>query len=148
MGIIPKIRTAVKQRQRRFAHMEKHTQNIQTYQSGKGKFVYRNTGKNSLELPKACDDGRKSIPAGGEFTGDNYFDMLVKTGFASVVREIKEEAIMEKLLLDQPDTVKVQGTVEHVVVEQKPAKVVQETENAHGDVLLTENPMSGLEILG
>ena len=57
----------------------------------------------------------------------------------------------QKLILDQPDRVTNEGTVENVV-QQQPKKKVKQNESrqpkpAQPDVLLNEDPMAGVEIL-
>jgi hypothetical protein len=57
----------------------------------------------------------------------------------------------EKLICDQPDRVTSAGTVEHVVVKKNKKLNEQERETEGGkpqpDVLIVENPLSGVEIL-
>ncbi len=68
----------------------------------------------------------------------------------TVITESSQGANMEKLILDQPDKVTFDGKQEHLVREtpkvikdhKNPAQLSNETE-----VLLTENPMSGIDII-
>lgn len=127
--------------------------------AGNGLFVYRNRSNHaSLKLPKPCKDGRIEIPPNGEFEGDDYFDMLVKNNAAVLVRtvEIKKESVMlneSKLILDQPEIVTTNGTVEHVVVDEMPVsekkkKGKKNESTDKGDILLTDSSLEGIQILG
>ena len=56
----------------------------------------------------------------------------------------------QKLILDQPDRVTQEGTVESVVPQPKQKKTKNESRTSktpEPEVLLTEDPMSGVEIL-
>ena len=132
--------------------LEKGT--IETIQHGEGLFVFRNKQSGTLTLPKPTKSGIKTVPPDGEWQGDNYYMGLVKTNEASLVRTIltpeqtKEMAMNEeKLILDQPETVTAEGTVEQVV-EKKPQKLNEAAPtDPKKDVLLTEDPMDGVEII-
>lgn len=132
---------------------------------GEGVYVYRNKSNGDLTLPKAANvvrlqgralNNKKVVPAGGEWEGDNYFMHLVPRE-ASVVRVItspqeeREKMLQEqKLILDQPDKVTREGTVEHVVTDlEEKKKPLHETDATQSkqDVLLTEDPMDGVQIL-
>ena len=68
-----------------------------------------------------------------------------------VITETKQETNMEKLILDQPDRVTTQGHTEQVACNQ-PKKINDAAEiNAkakeNGEVLLTENPLDGVDII-
>jgi hypothetical protein len=54
-----------------------------------------------------------------------------------------------KLILDQPDKVTHQGTVEHVVVDAPKAlnEAAPTVKKPQEDVLITEDPMDGVDIL-
>lgn len=92
---------------------------------GEGIYVYRNNTKGDLTLPRPTKSGIRSVEAGKEFQGDNYYMQLVRDGFLRLVKEIqspeqqreslKEEKMEEKLILDQPDIVTDEGKVEHVI---------------------------------
>jgi hypothetical protein len=101
-----------------------------------------------------------------EWEGDNYYMSLVKQGMAinvATIRTPEEERIKmneNKLILDQPATVTVKGAVEHVVVDQlavnkqavpqpkKKDKLVEQPLVDSNEVLLTEDPLEGVTILG
>lgn len=119
---------------------------------GEGLYVFRNKTKGDLKLAKPASDGRKTIPSGETWEGDNYFMNLIPKE-ASLVKTVmtpqqeREKNMSEKLILDQPDTVTKEGKVEHVIVDTM--RTINETpENEpKKDVLLTEDPMDGVQIL-
>lgn len=126
---------------------------------GDGLFVFQNNTKGTLDLPKATASGKKRLEEGEQFQGDNYFMRLVPTmlryireivpaGGPKAVIELKENIMPEKLILDQPDRVTNQGTVENVVAEPK-KQILRENQpnQPRPDVLLTEDPMEGVEII-
>ena len=123
--------------------------------SGKGEYIYRNNTKGTLDLPKDSLDGVKRVPLNGEWRGDDYFMHLVKKNEARLVRTIsqenKENNMNEKLIVDQPDTVTTEGTVEQVVVEKSKEVLAEgnpsDTVKTNEDVLLTEDPVDGIEII-
>jgi hypothetical protein len=119
------------------------------------------------------------VPGSGEWDGDDYFMQCVRNRDAilvktitppdaepepvvepvveavepepEVVTESKEEDMTEeKLILNQPDQVTSEGTVEHVVTDQ--AKPLNEAPccapEKPTETLLTEDPMAGVEIIG
>ena len=128
---------------------------------GEGLYVFRNASKADLYLPKPAQNNVKVVPPGAEFQGDSYFlETLVKTNQARLVRTLitpeqeRKSKMEEKLIVDQPDTVTQEGKVEHVVVgTAKPLNEVggacKKTESVKpADVLLNEDPMDGVDILG
>jgi hypothetical protein len=138
------------------------------HERGKGLFVFRNkSNEATLSLPKVAADGKTrmvgpanpKVPGSGEWEGDSYFMQLVPRE-AILVRVIKapgeEEEQMnenEKLILDQPEMVTAEGTVEQVV-ESAPDtdQPINETpeegiEKSKKDVLLTEDPLDGVTII-
>jgi len=120
---------------------------------GKGLFVYRNAKNSDLMLPKPDENGSKVIGPGQEFQGSDYFMSLVKTNEARLVRtlipvEMENNTMTEKLILDQPETVTTEGTVEQVV-ENPPIKKLNETPTNNQidpEVLINEDPMEGVVI--
>lgn len=131
---------------------------------GEGHYIYRNSSKSTLLLMKPAFDGRKEIPPGDTWEGDSYFIGLVKMGDARLVEQIKtpesEQNMLneETLILDQPDTITTAGKVEHVVEEdgleishkislKNKKKKINEQPTEEG-VLLTEDPLEGIQILG
>lgn len=121
---------------------------------GEGEYLYRNNTKGTLKLPKDSLDGTRQVPVNGEWRGDNYFMLLVKKNEARLVKTISQperKEMTEKLIVDQPDVVTTQGTVEHVVVDETQKKLNEgQPESVHGsqeEVLLNEDPMDGVEII-
>jgi hypothetical protein len=128
--------------------------------------------------PVQKDNKGQTIPGSGEWDGDDYFMQCVRNRDAilvktltppeesvpepepvveavepepEVVTESKEEEMTEeKLILNQPDQVTSEGTVEHVVTDQ--AKPLNEAPccapEKPTETLLTEDPMAGVEIVG
>ena len=129
-------------------------------QQGKGLYVFRNIHKEaSINLPKPAKDVNGKVITEvlpqGEFIGDDYFMMLVHQHECRLVRIIenpkKDGEIMqeEKLILDQPSIVKAEGVVEHVVKKPKEKKLNETpVDEPASDVLLNDDPLSGIEILG
>lgn len=129
--------------------------------AGDGLFIYENNTHGSLRLPKPTASGKLVIAPKEQFQGDSYFMSLVKPPnnllkFIQTVNESPSKTqIMEsnmneeKLILDQPDRVTSEGTVEQVVknpTQQKLNDSVKETE-PQKEILLTEDPMDGVEII-
>lgn len=134
---------------------------------GEGTYIFRNITSGDLMLTKAANDGRKSIPSKCEWEGDNYFMKHMKCGEASMVRTIEtpeqekvrkaeeektllesRETMSEKLILDQPDQVTVEGTVEQVVtVDAEVTLSETKDDQPQKDVLLNEDPLEGVEII-
>ena len=126
---------------------------------GSGIYVYQNNTKGDLDLPKATKSGKKSLRVGEQFQGDNYYMRLVQTNELRYIKCIvsadaentvlKEEVVSDKLILNQPDRVTTQGKVEQVLVE--PKQTLNENQpksnKPKNDVLLTEDPMEGVEII-
>ena len=123
-------------------------------QKGTGRCVYRNNTKGDLTLPKPSENGTTGpIPPGGTWIGDDYFMYMVKNNEASLVEnlvvnpEIVKEEVMDKLILDQPDRITTEGRVERVVVSQTLPLNETPLESTDKDVLLTEDPMDGIQII-
>jgi hypothetical protein len=132
---------------------------------GEGLHVFRNRTKSDIILDKLAVNNVKIVKPGQEFQGDSYFMKLVNEERTCVlVRTIispDEERITkkmeEKLIVDQPDIVTTEGTVEHVVVGKEQVKPLNESpccpngcsHDCHKkDVLITEDPLDGVDILG
>jgi len=115
---------------------------------GTGHYIYENKTQGFLTLPKPAIDGRKVVPPGGTFEGDSYFMQLVKQP-NNLLKFLGEKKVEDKkLILDQPDTVTVKGTVEHVVNDDSLQKINDSVNNKKSqDVLLNEGPMDGVEII-
>lgn len=120
---------------------------------GEGLYVFRNRS-GELNLPKPAKDGRNKIGPHKEFEGDSYFLEMVRKNELILVKTLitpeqeRENMSEQKLILDQPDKVTNEGTVEHVI--SNPAKQLQEQQPAQEevkDVLLSEDPVDGVEII-
>lgn len=120
-------------------------------------YTFENHRNHDFSLPKKSFDGRNLIPPRGKFKGDAYFLMFLKTGDLRLVssepyiKESTKETDMQKLILDQPDKVTVQGKTESVMVEvpaqQKLNETPQKVSQLPPDVLLVENPLDGIDII-
>lgn len=148
-------------RETRYQAITRKRELLKTRLQGEGLYVYRNNTSGTLSLPKpafqsATRTNLTEVPLKGEFEGDNYFMMLVHRNEAILVKTIRtpeqerNPIVEEKLILDQPDTVKTVGKVEHVVATE-PVKKLDETETKTvkevKDVLLTEDPLNGVKII-
>lgn len=125
---------------------------------GSGLFVFENNTDADLTLPKPTSSGVRTVGPRKRFQGDSYYLKLVghPMNLLRLIEEMKptekiaEENMNEqKLILDQPDTVTPQGKVEHVVAKNLPVKPLNDsTHNKPSpDVLITENPLEGVEII-
>jgi hypothetical protein len=112
---------------------------------GEGMYVFENNTKGDLYLPRPTQAGRRLVPKGAQFIGDNYYFAMLRTNELKLIKELQSPE-QEKLLTEQPPTVTHQGTVEHV--QQNPQVNIHEQ---HGgvkqDVLLTESPVDGIKII-
>lgn len=168
MGRIPKAVKRANRLKRIGERMRIHEREV-----GTGRFVYRNQTKGDLMLPKAAEGGNKGpIPPGETWVGDSYFMYMVKTtNEASLVEDLnaitepalhnieaekeltdillKEENNMVKLILDQPDRITTEGRVELVTAPSKIMPLNEEPTDPtkQKDVLLTEDPMEGIQII-
>jgi len=130
---------------------------------GEGLYVYRNNTSGTLILPKPTPKGETRVESNCEFEGDNYYMSLVKTNMLKFIRELvspeeerKQKMLNEeKLILDQPPTITDKGVVEQVVVPQTPTKkkivdkkLQEQPSETKTEVLLTEDPLAGITILG
>lgn len=121
---------------------------------GDGLYLYENASKiGELALPKPTATGLRHVGPGQRFEGDSYYLNLVRTNHLRLVQELcppiteQGNKLMEKkLFLDQPDTYTHQGKVEHVQ-NTTPKKVLREKTEPQESVLLTEDPMAGVEII-
>lgn len=133
-------------------------------------YIFENNKTWDYSLPKKSLCGRKIIPPRGRFKGDEYFLQFVRSGDIKLVEAIAPKVNptenvnklnentnqgdkMEKLILDQPDRVTNQGKTESVVVNNNPnqnqlVKDHNSSNQPQQDVLLVENPMSGIDIIG
>lgn len=127
--------------------------------AGSGLYLFQNNTNADLYLPKPGNNGSSLLLKGRTFEGDSYFFSLVRTNQLKLIKELEitppqEEPVMteQKLILDQPDRVTNEGAVEHVLSNPQPIKKKTKNESrsnpkAEPDVLLTEDPMSGVEIM-
>jgi hypothetical protein len=155
-----------KKRLNRLERREFQKQKLAQNLAGTGLYVYENNTSGTLKLPKATDSGKRVVAPKEQFQGDSYFMSLVKppNNLLKLVRVITQDlpenqtqTLVEsnmneqKLILDQPDRVTSEGTVEQVVVKQPaPQKLNDSVEKKQAqpkEVLLTEDPMDGIEII-
>jgi hypothetical protein len=148
--------------ERRIMNQEKLKNNM----SGKGVYLYENNTNGELRLPKPTESGLTTVGPGKRFQGDSYFMKWVghPNNFLKFIEEIipqnpkqettcvLEESNMNnenKLLLDQPDCVTTEGKIERVVTEpkQKPMNDNVQPTPKNPEVLLTEDPLDGVEII-
>jgi hypothetical protein len=140
-----------------FARKEERQKLLAYKQKGYGLYEYKNRLNATVELPKCLADGiTKVIQPGGIFQGDDYFMSLVPNELQLVKvifpaeEERKKENIMneQKLILDQPDTVTVEGVVEKIIVNDMPLNENDPKDAESKPVLLNEAPLDGVKILG
>lgn len=145
----------------KFEKKQTRDQLRQQAMAGKGCYLFQNNTGADFYLPKPHNGGSTFVAKGRTFEGDSYFFCLMKTNQVKLIKELeiippKEEEIPmieQKLILDQPERVTNEGAVEHVLTNPQPAKpkkAKNESRTApkdQPDVLLTEDPMSGVEIM-
>jgi hypothetical protein len=141
-----------KKKMTRLEKKEYQRQHLANGLAGKGVYIFENTSRGDLWLPKPSIDGSKGpIPPGGQWKGDSYFVELVKNRDAKIVKVLvspQEQNIMpEKLLVDQPDRVTTQGIVEQVVKSDIPLNEGEPAMDVPNTVLINEDPLQGVEIL-
>lgn len=132
--------------------------------AGTGLFIYENNTNGHLTLPKPTASGQRVVGPKEQFQGDSYFMQLVKppNNLLKFIKTLTNEDHLprtttlvetnmnqEKLILDQPDRVTSEGTIEQIVTKQKPVQQLNDgvAETKKQDVLLTEEPMDGVEII-
>lgn len=101
-----------------------------------GQYVFENNTSGDLSLPRPTIDGLKMVRKNGRFIGDKYYMQMVPQEL-KYIREV--EASTERLITEQPPVVTHLGQVEFV--EQKIESKKDE------EVLLTESPIAGLQII-
>jgi hypothetical protein len=129
---------------------------------GEGVYVFQNNTKGDLQLPKAPIKGGVRIgnitliPCGGKFEGDSYFMSMVRTNELRLLETLitpeqqRESAAMQeqKLILNQPDRITDKGKVEQVVTQpQVPLNEGKPSDKPGEEVLISEDPMAGVEII-
>ena len=147
--------------ERRIVHAEKLKNNM----GGSGLFIYENNTDGDLTLPKPTQSGIRVVGPRKRFQGDSYFmswvgspmnllrlveEIVPKTTNQTPVN-VKENTMTndKQLILDQPDTITNQGKVERVVVDPtlKPLNDNTQPNAKNPEVLLTEDPLDGVEII-
>lgn len=154
------LRKKLNRLERRAEHKVKVANSL----AGAGLFIYENNTNGHLTLPKPTASGQRVVGPKEQFQGDSYFMSLVKppNNLLKFIKTLANEDHLpqttslvetnmnqEKLILDQPDRVTSEGTVEQIVTKQKPVQLndgVAERKEKQ-DVLLTEEPMDGVEII-
>lgn len=153
------LRKKLNRLERRAEHKVKVANSL----AGAGLFIYENNTNGHLTLPKPTASGQRVVGPKEQFQGDSYFMSLVKppNNLLKFIKTLANEDHLpqttslvetnmnqEKLILDQPDRVTSEGTVEQIVTKQKPVQLNDGVaERKKQDVLLTEEPMDGVEII-
>lgn len=144
----------------RFEKREANADKLRHSMGGSGVYLYENITDADLTLPKPTPSGIRVVGPHKRFQGDSYFMSWVGSpmNLLKVIEVIapaitkKQETKMpteNKLILDQPDTVTEQGKVEFAV----PTQPVQQLNDSNNpdvkspEVLLTEDPLDGVEII-
>ena len=155
----------------RLERRQLHATKLANDLSGSGLYIYENNTDGDLKLPKATSSGLRVIGPRKRFQGDSYFMKLVGSPMnllrlieeitpqkttAQIAQEITEKSTIkencnmsqQKLILDQPDTITNKGKVEHIVNTDSPLQNLNDSANAKNpDILLTENPLDGVNII-
>lgn len=161
----------------RYERREMHAEKLKNDMSGTGVYIYENNTDGDLKLPKPTDSGVRQISpknkSGCRFQGDSYYLQWVGSpmNLLKLVEEVvpkmthtelmehraKQEQLLEEeamaneqLLLDQPDCITHQGKIERVIIEPEQKSINDNTENSQKkpvEVLLTEDPLDGVEII-
>lgn len=152
-------------KQRGAEALQKKRQKDLCQQQSKDLFTFRNSTKATLILPTTSADGKDYIEPGKTWKGDERFMDLVARHEATLVdapvvnesvevpqkskkaKGEKKPMSEEKLILDQPEEVTVEGTVEHVKSGRGKKSKKNESTEGQNDVLLVEDPLQGVEIL-
>lgn len=147
--------------ERRTVYQEKLKQDM----GGTGSYIYENNTDGDLKLPKPTGANIRTVGPRKRFEGDSYFKKWVgpPLNLLKLVEEITPElnhqqlqeqrmAEEKKLLLDQPDTFTPQGKVEHVMAPQQGLQPLNDVTDPtqpqqKPEVLLTEDPLDGVEII-
>ena len=148
---------------KKLSRIETRTANLlklQSKLSGTGLYKFQNNTKGTLSLPKPASDGTHwPLAVGGMFQGDSYFMQFVKTHeltLVEVLPEVTQERntmTEDKLILDQPAQVTIDGTIEHVVKKTvpiqppKPLNEVLPQTGSDSAILINEEPLDGVEII-
>lgn len=152
-----KYRKKLNKYERRDEQSEKLKHNM----GGSGVYIYENNSNADLTLPKPTASGIRCVGPRKQFQGDSYYMSWVGSpmNLLKLVEIVvpkttklqieKEKEMTDKLILDQPDTVKGTGTVEYVVGVDPVAKPLNDNteQQKMPEVLLTEDPLDGVEII-
>ena len=113
--------------------------------------IFENHHNYDLMLPRPAHKNLSIVKAKSKFFADKDFQEYVKVGMIRYIgpHETKEVLMENKLILDQPNVVTTEGTIEHVSVGQScKKKVLKEGEGEKLDeVLLVESPSAGIKII-
>ena len=155
----------------KYERREMHAEKLKHDMAGSGRYIYENNTDGDLKLPKTTAAGIRSVGPRRRFEGDSYFmkwvgspmnllkyieTIVPKDSIVTPKPEtqiLSEENIMEnekQLILDQPDTITKAGKIERVVVtpDAKPLNDgVHPVAKTGNEVLLTEDPLDGVEII-
>lgn len=150
----------------KFEKIDQQKAKEEAYFYGEGVYVFQNNTKGEIILEKpplknfsSYEEKSKRVAPGGRFEGDNYFMKMVRNNelrLINVIEEppVKKEVIMkehneEKLILDQPETFTSEGQVEHVTKKDTrfKKKINENAQAKKPEVLLTEDPMGGIEVI-
>ena len=158
----------------KYQRREVNAEKLKNDLAGTGVYIYENNTDGDLKLPKPTDSGIRMIGPRKRFQGDSYFmnwvgspmnllrlvEVVVpKMTFQELqAHKLKQEGLLneetmdnQKLLLDQPDTVTTNGKIERVVVQPNQIPLNDVTDPAapksKPEVLLTEDPLDGMEII-
>lgn len=124
--------------------------------NGTGVYIFQNITSGDFMLPKKSLDGKKLVKSKEQFQGDSYFLRFVgpPNNLLKMIRRINDTTneevknMTDKLILDQPDQITTQGKVEHVIADTQKATIKENDASKNQDnVLITENPIDGLEII-
>lgn len=143
---------------KKISKREKKQHNITTRQNnlnGTGAYIFQNITSGDFMLPKKSLDGKTLIKTKEQFQGDSYFLRFITppNNLLKMVRRLEETKqevnnMSDKLILDQPDQITSEGKVEHVIADTKKMVMKEnETNKNQENVLITENPIDGLEII-
>jgi hypothetical protein len=151
MGLINKQ----KKRITRLEAIERNKEIVKQRQQGEGLYVFKNRTQGTLFLSKPTATGKRTVEPNETWEGDDYYLKTMVPREAIVVSVLKqpnqpeENQAMneEKLILDQPDKVTSEGKIEHVVAKNKPINENMPANPSQTEVLLTEDPLEGVEIV-
>jgi hypothetical protein len=147
----------------KYEKKENRERKLRMDMAGTGVYVYENNTDGDLTLPKPTATGLRRVGPRQRFQGDSYYMAWVKPPlnllrFIEAVRVAEpQQAITEntdmaekKLILDQPDTITHKGKVEHLVEDPGLPQKLHDSNDPNKkqqDVLLTEDPLDGVEII-